>query len=243
MSRPRWDNPEDYRFTETLSVAQWMWEFLRRNSAYREDWEWFNETWQLLESRYGKPPNRDFSRWEADPLAYRQANDEDRVLIECWMGEKWGFYKFPLSPDTDIPLIGEQLTWREVEWPAVKVGVAATEYLGAADDKIALGFDLELPLRQQLETAKRFLQARQARLKRAKVLILRTLESQRERWRSMLRLLDAQAIRVDEASLRNECAAWLGGDDDLNHFRVEADALVNGRYRELLRIPEPGATR
>ena len=43
--------------------------------------------------------------------------DEDKVLIECWMGSKWGFYKFPLSPDTDMPLIGEQLLWREIEAP------------------------------------------------------------------------------------------------------------------------------
>ncbi len=250
MSPPCWNKSEDYVFTETLSLAQWMWEFLRRNPAYREDWEWFNATWQKLESRYGKPPNRDFARWEADPLAYRQVHDDDcgecrvdqdRVLIECWMGAKWGFYKFPLSPDTDRPLIGEQLSWREIEWPAVAVDAACADYLNAVDGKVALGFDTELPLRPQLETAKRFLQARQARLRRSGAITLRTLESQRERWKTMLSLLDAQTAGVDVATIQARLAPCLENLEDFDAFRDEALALVAGGYRELQRIPETGS--
>jgi len=249
MSERRWDKPGDYTFTETLSPGQWMWEFLRRNRAYREDWVWFQEAWQTLERRYGKPPNREFSRWEADPLAWRQVMDDDcgecridqdSVLIECWMGAKWGFYKFPLSPDTDAPVIGEQLTWREMDWPSVEVDATCTDYLGEAVHKLALGFDLELPLRPQLETAKRYLQARLSRLRRSGKWVPRTIESQRGRWRLMLSLLDAQAAGVDDTTVRSWLEPRLASGEDFDAFCAEATALVNGGYRELSRIPEPG---
>jgi len=247
MSERRWDKPEDYAFTETLSLGQWIWEFLRRNRDYREDWVWFQSAWQTLETRYGTPPNRDFSRWEADPLAWRQVMDDDcgecrvdqdNVLIECWMGAKWGFYKFPLSPDTDAPIIGEQLTWREIDWPAVEVDAGCMAYLGETAHKLALGFDFELPLRPQLEAAKRYLQARQSRLRRAGERMPRTLESQRGRWRLMLSLLDAQAAGVGDMALRNWLEPRLAAGEDFDAFCAEAAALVDGGYRELLRMPD-----
>lgn len=247
MPQLRWNEPGDYHFTETLSVAQWMWEFLRRNPAYREDWAWFNETWQILESRYGKPPDRDFQRWEADPLAWRQVDEDDcsecrvdqeRILIECWMGAKWGFYKFPLSPETDRPVVGEQLTWRENEWPAVEVDDHSTDYTGAGDARVALGFDLELPLRPQLENAKRHLQVRQARLRRSGKITLQTLGAMRERWRWMLSILDAQAAGIDEAETRAWFRSRLTADEDFAELAAEARRLVNDGYRELLRIPD-----
>jgi len=246
MSERRFGKPVDYAVTETLSLGQWGWEFLRRNRTYREDWVWFQSAWETLESRYGKPPNRNFQRWEADPLAWRQVMDDDcgecridqdSVLIECWMGAKWGFYKFPMSPDTDAPVIGEQLTWRETDWPAVEVNADCADYLGEPVHKVALGFDLELPLRPQLETAKRYLQARQLRLRRTGECVARTLESQRGRWRLMLSLLDAQAAGVDDISLRNWLEPRLATGEEFDLLCAEATALVSGDYRELLRIP------
>jgi len=249
MSHPRWDNTQDYAFTDTLSLGQWMWEFLRRNPAYREDWAWFNNCWQTLESRYGKPPERDFARWEADPLAWRRVVDDDcgecridqdKVLIECWMGAKWGFYKFPLSPDTDCPVIGEQLDWRDIDWPAVTLDVADIGDYAGTPARVALGFDLELPLRRQLETAKRFLLARQKRLRRDGPLVPRTLDTQRGRWRLMLSLLDGQAAGVADDALRAWLEAHLPAGETPAELLREAAVLVDGGYRELLRLP--GAT-
>ncbi|MEN8802048.1 MAG: DUF6499 domain-containing protein, partial [Thiogranum sp.] len=174
MYLPDWRQPQNYSYTASLCVEQWAWEFLRRNKAYQQDWRWFWATWQSLEARYGKPPERDFQRWERDPDAYRMVDDssaecrvdQDKMLIECWMGAKWGFYKFPLDPATRQPVIGEQLTWREADESAQLVEDADSTYLHGEARHVALGFELDLPLRRQLELAKRFLQLRQARLRR-----------------------------------------------------------------------------
>ena len=132
MNRHIWRNAGDYAFTDILNAGQWAWEFLRRNVEYQRDWQWFIATWRSLEARYGKAPSRDFQRWKKDPDAYKIVDDasgecrvdQDKVLIECWMGAKWGFYKFPLDPDTDQPVIGEQLSWREQPVSARQVGRA-----------------------------------------------------------------------------------------------------------------------
>jgi hypothetical protein len=64
----------------------------------------FIAIWRALEADYGAPPHRDFSRWKLDPRAYGPLPgaaptastkptgelcvvDDERVLLECWMGE------------------------------------------------------------------------------------------------------------------------------------------------------------
>jgi hypothetical protein len=102
-----------YAHCATLTRDQWAWEFLRRNPDYQRDYRAFIAIWRALEADYGAPPNRDFSKWKRDPRAYGPLPgdaelaapggelctvDDDRVLLECWMGAKWGFHKFPLDP-------------------------------------------------------------------------------------------------------------------------------------------------
>lgn len=38
MPVPDWRSPEDYAYCENLTLHNWAWEFLRRNSAYRAGW-------------------------------------------------------------------------------------------------------------------------------------------------------------------------------------------------------------
>jgi len=245
MIHADWRRPEDYVYTEKLEAGQWAWEFLRRNREYQQDWQWFHECWQVLETAYGKPPERDFQRWKKDPRAYRKmegADDDcqvtqDSVLIECWMGAKWGFYKFPLNPSIEQPCIGEQLSWRELEESVHEVKGAGSPYLDGYAGRIALGFDLELPLRRQFETAKRFLQMRKARLRREGTLTLQSVGRHRERWTLMLRLLDG--LQAGEEPC--EMYARLGQeipDGAETTLLTEAEAMVNGGYREILRLPD-----
>jgi hypothetical protein len=246
MAKPDWRHAEDYCFTETLNAGQWAWEFLRRNPDYQRDWQWFNQTWQALEARYGKPPERDFQAWKRDPEAYRVVDDasgdcrvdEDKVLIECWMGAKWGYYKFPLNPAIDRPRIGEQLSWREVEDCVPLVDTTDSPYLDTDSQRIALGFDLDLPLRRQLEAAKHFLQRRQARLRRSGEVVLRTVAACRSHWTLMLRLLDGAQSGEVPASMHTELLPDTEQLDDLIELLAAANALVQGGYRNLPLLPE-----
>ena len=258
MAKPDWREPADYAFAATLNREQWAWEFLRRNPDYRREWATFRDAWQALEAAYGRPPERDFQAWQRDPRAYVVVGrdevagdcrvDEERVLIECALGARWGFYKFPLDPGCDTPVIGEQLSWREVPQGVRRLTSQGCydgsrlapllqeeqDYLGANPARVGLGFDLDLPLREQLERAKRYLLATQRGRIRDGLVCMRTVAALWPDWQRYLRCLDgleataseaelARALERDPEALARDCRAAL--------------ELREGGYRELLWLP------
>ena len=224
------DPQEAHVHCETLTRDQWAWAFLRRNPDYRADYRQFIALWQALEADYGAPPQRDFQRWKQDPRAYGPLPgdaelaqptgelcvvDDDRVLLECWMGAKWGFYKFPLDPERSTPP-PDELSWRPPPQPASPIDEAY---------RLDVSFDLTLPLPPQLEAAKFRLVGRAAELRRKGLAAPLTVANQRARWTRMLRLLDG-----DETPN--------GEDDPL--LRV-AQAMTQGGYLDILRLADAGA--
>lgn len=244
MTQPNWRDPDDYAFAADLSREQWAWEFLRRNPGYRREWAAFRDTWQALEAAYGRPPERDFQAWQRDPRAYVTVGrdegagdcrvDEDRVLIECALGARWGFYKFPLDPDCDAPVIGEQLSWREVPQGVRRLTPEDSAYLGGAPARVGLGFDLDLPLREQLERAKRYLLATQRGRVRDGTVRMRTVAALWPDWLRYLRCLDGLAAAAPEEELARvlERAPQALAADCRAALR-----LRDGGYRELLLLP------
>ena len=213
----------------SLTCDQWAWEFLRRNPDYQADYRQFISLWQALEADYGAPPNRDFARWKLDPRAYGPLpgddalghssgelclGENDQILIECWMGAKWGFYKFPLDPARTTPPEPDELAWR---LPSLSDAPPDTAY------RLDISFDLSLPLPPQLDAAKFRLVSRAAELRRKGLAAPMSVANQRERWTHMLRLLDAEAAGV---SVDEEDAALL----------CEAQVMVQGDYLGILRL-------
>jgi len=213
----------------SLTRDQWAWEFLRRNPDYQADYRQFISLWQALEADYGAPPNRNFARWKLDPRAYGPLpgdgalghssgelclGENDQILIECWMGAKWGFYKFPLDPARTTPPEPDELAWRP---PSLSDAPPDTAY------RLDISFDLSLPLPPQLDAAKFRLVSRAAELRRKGLAAPMTVANQRERWTHMLRLLDAEAAGV---SVDEEDAALL----------CEAQVMVQGDYLGILRL-------
>jgi hypothetical protein len=136
------------------------------------------------------------------------------VLLECWMGAKWGFHKFPLDPDRIAPA-PDELSWRP---PPPSDGAVEAPY------RVDITFDLSLPLPPQLEAAKFRLVSRAAELRRQDLAAPKSVANQRARWTTMLCLLDGAAV----------------ADADAPDLLGEAQALVEGGYRELLRLAEGG---
>ena len=218
-----------YAYCAVLTRDQWAWEFLRRNPDYRADYRRFIALWRALEADYGAPPHRDFSRWKRDPRAYGPLPgdselaapggelctvDDDRVLLECWMGAKWGFHKFPLDPDRIAPA-PDELSWRPPPQPAPPIDEAY---------RLDLSFDLSLPLPPQLEAAKFRLVSRAAELRRKGLTAPMTVANQRARWTRMLRLLDG-----DEAP------------DEANATLLrEARGMTQAGYLDILRLADAG---
>jgi hypothetical protein len=235
-----WNEPECYACTHSFDGAQWAWQFLRRNPQYQAEWSAFNQVWAALEAAYGRPPQRDFCAWRADPRAWVSVQDcpdgdcrvdRDKVLIECAMGARWGFYKFPASPADDDPVGGQRLQWRQqVDEGIPVVGHDDHEWLGDDPARVALGFDLALPLRDQFERAKRALQLMQRRRQKSGQVKAVSLKTQRAELTLMLRLLDAEAAAVDEASLSTISEDW-------RVMLERAHELRDGAYRRLPFMP------
>lgn len=213
---------------DALTRDQWAWEFLRRNPDYQRDYQAFITIWRTLEADYGAPPQRDFSKWKLDPRAYGPLPgdaeltapggelctvDDDRVLLECWMGAKWGFHKFPLDPARSAPG-PDKLSWRAPP-PAPCMDEAC---------RLDISFDLSLPLAPQLEAAKFRLIGRASELRRQGLAAPMTVANQRERWTRMLRLLDG-----DETP-NAENAALLS----------EARRMAEHGYLDILRLADAG---
>lgn len=218
---------DPYAYCETLTRDQWAWEFLRRNPAYQRDYRAFITIWRALEADYGVPPNRDFAKWKRDPRAYGPLPgqtdpdattgehciaDDDRVFIECWMGAKWGFYKFPLDPARVAPG-ADELSWRPT--PANERAIE-TPY------RVNVSFDLSLPLPEQLEAAKFRLVSRAAELWRQGVAAPKTVANQRKNWTAMLKLFDGDTAP----------------DTDIVSLAKEGRALVSNGYRDILWLAE-----
>jgi hypothetical protein len=235
-----WWNDQDYAFCASLDRGGWAWQFLRREPAYRADYAEFIATWRQLESAYGAPPKRDFFRWKQDPRAWRPdveiagcdadvcPGENDQVLIECWMGAKWGLRKFPPDPSIPFP---DDLAWREAPIQVeVMVGVdQAGSPLHEAE--LALIFDLALSLPAQLEAAKMQLVVARQRLALSGKLPPRNVREGAATWRRWLRLLDALEAG---ASL-----AEIGHALDITDPERQVEAaktLRGGGYRRLLNL-------
>lgn len=219
-----------YACCDALTRDQWAWEFLRRNPDYRSDYRRFIAVWRALEADYGAPPQRDFQRWKQDPRAYGPLPgdaelaapsgelcvvDDDRVLLECWMGAKWGYYKFPLDPERSTPPGPDELSWR----PPPQT-VPPTD----ASFRLDISFDLSLPLPPQLEAAKFRLVSRATELRRQGHATPKTVANQRARWTRMLQLLDG----IEAPNENNKV------------LLREARAMANGGYLDILRLADTG---
>ncbi|MCB1734313.1 MAG: hypothetical protein H6981_12790 [Gammaproteobacteria bacterium] len=246
---PNWTDPGDYAYTDDLDGSGWAWEFLRRNHRYCRDWRTFMQTWRALEADYGQAPNRDFARWKLDPranlfeppreadetvTAWTERTGNDCVAIECAFGARWGLYKFPPDPERTAPELGDALCFRE--YPEVaKIITPDSSYLGQNSAQIALGFDLDRPLKSQLDEARRFLIARQHHLRRDSGLTLRTVATQKASWRLGLRLLDA--LEADAKAGTIAQTLFDGDRDRYTDQLHQALALHDDAYRALPGLP------
>ncbi len=228
-----WRRAGDYAFTADLDAAGWAWEFLRRCPAYRQDHAWFMTAWRGLEADYGAPPHRDFFRWKQDPRAWRAESEiagckgacpgeGDQVLIECWMGAKWGIRGFPPDPSQDRP---EELAWREPDLDATLLAPGMPSPL--EPERVALVFDLSLPLDAQVDSARRRLVASRYAWRRRNGALVRDPS----RWTGWLRLLDGLMSGVSLA----EVADHLALDEPAGALR-DASRLACEDYRRILTL-------
>ena len=107
--------------------------------------------------------------------------------------------------------------------------------------RLALAFELDLPLRPQLEIAQRFLQRRQAYLRKQGRMQMRTVAALSSRWVLMLRLLDGKQAGESLVSMQPVLGEYTV-DTTLTDLLGQAAELVDGGYRSLSTLPEGKST-
>lgn len=230
-----WTNDAVYQRLAESDGPAWAWEFLRRNPQYQAEWRAFMEVWNALEAQYGSPPNRDFCAWKNDPRAWVPADqcdgdcrvDHDKVLIECALGARWGFHKFPPDPRDDAAVAEHRISWREQ--PDRQLSIEPDQAAACRTDKQALlCFDLDLPLRPQFELAKRELQMMQRRRVR-QGMPMRSVRGMAAQLVEQLKVLDALSAGIEPCELRRLFS---------EATQAAALAMRDGGYLSLPRLPE-----
>jgi hypothetical protein len=182
---PNWRNAAEYHFPPDFPAHRWAWEFLRRNPDYRKDWA-------SVLARYLANPGDYFDPGQSAAQYAQQVSADDswnplpehpNFYLPADESAKWSLYDM-VNPATDDPgflafniQFGFLFFKRE----------GAPVYPGGAQYPWAF-FNLNLPLKPQLETARRMLTAEQKR----QGINPGQVKHHRKLWPRYVRLLDAE---------------------------------------------------
>ncbi|MDY7091331.1 MAG: DUF6499 domain-containing protein [Acidobacteriota bacterium] len=122
-----WRNPEDYTYTQGLTLHQWAWEFLRRNSDYRDDWRAF----EALE----------------DPIMHTA----EQSSVYRSASRKWGL-AYPVDPSLNATEADVHFA-QAVNHLGLVYGYASD----GNELVTVLEFDLEKPISPQVQIAEKYL--------------------------------------------------------------------------------------
>lgn len=217
-----WTTPSEYPKWNSTSLLRFAWEFLRRNPEYQKDWAdyigicrgiipHFDPHVELSADDYDTLENHpDYAR--CDPPRLAGENERawlDRVgggawmPLHSWYAKRWGLvhdFPDPFYAYEKLPL-GLSLTIGFKNSPGACVvtehweGFKETRFLSTRT-KLALAFDFSLPIKPQLDVAKRYLENHQRWLIKNGVVEAVPNKIPRKEWVTYLRLLDADAVNA-----------------------------------------------
>jgi len=192
---PNWESASDYAFTAKLDDIGWTWEFLRRNTQYREDFAKTKATQELHQGKVLDPESK-------------VSHDPEHLPNGWALGAKWwinGPIRDPARNEPPIFITG--LPWQpnlqQVEnFFCVDVDAPAWEEIFAPHEipKIqrpefaTLVFDLRKPLPEQIKRGRKSLSDRQATLK--KEIKKPPPHKGSAKWPLYIRLLDAREAKA-----------------------------------------------
>jgi len=230
-----WRDPKDYGFTKKLTSEGWAWEFLRRNPEYRKDWE------RELKIYVQKQRENPTEKLSVDDPWFGITPVEDSSL-------RWGLYVLA-NPDQDTPyllfkrLFGRITLSKRFEFfmgtPIEDIENCKPEAI--PDGKASVMFDLRIPIKPQIEKARKALLRIQQELKDKRIIKIINPRLRRSQWPDDLRVFDAKT----EGSIKDkEIAREIFPDttniypDYYGNIKVRdyynaANRLINGGYLKI----------
>ena len=219
---PNWNDPNAYANLRSTSPQDMAWQFLRRNPKYKREYREFARRYRALLDQHRDRPTKHPTRasllndpraWVYEPpkrpketeraWAHRVGNKGITTPLWTWYAKRWRIRGMPVDPADDRPQIWWSLTPGMVRVLAPR---GSDEFLSRKNGKVALGFDLSLPIGPQIEEAKCYLVARKDGLRRNADPTIPAVERRPNRGSrliTLLRALDARAARATIGEIGN----------------------------------------
>ncbi len=222
MSKRNWRKDTDYEFTKDLDLNGWAWEFLRRNPEYRNDWE--IELQNLYQTT---PPHK----IDIEDDCFSLEPDKN----DC--KKKWWIARF-VNPETDYPIgLDFVNSYGRIYRDSTKIDLLP--------GRVAVVFDLNLPIERQVELIKLRLRQWQKIYEHRGICTLRKPKTYNDLWKSYLRVLDAKSGGADNKTIDAIVfhSQKKNVDDAYYYNKVVRDTLksamklVNGGYQDIISGP------
>jgi hypothetical protein len=212
-----WRNPGDYGYTERLTLHDWAWEFLRRSSEYRSDWQTLEDAKPSLSSEEyleaAKTIGSGYGLGMAIDPNLKPPESDHFWMIGCSLRVLWGM---PDGTESGLP------------WPG---------YPTAA----FLVFNLTVPIEPQLQEASRVLNRYQRELVESLGYpepITPSVRPQTDKYCGYIRALDGREAGVSQKKIGEHLFPESPEPRDVaRRALAKADKLSQGGYRELLYKP------
>ena len=248
MKKPDWRKPEDYAFTDKLTLAQLAWEFLRRNPKY-------------------------IRAWGGDMgglTAYRE-NPSIPIPDEPFVAELWGLRSGSLDPDISyddkdikfIPLVHPGLLMlipkkpikRSISDKPVKGFRIVGQLPDHSTGSCLIEFNFHQPIKPQIDEAKQLLLQLQRESKKRGIKIRVAFKPRRHKkiggassdeWALLLRILDATTSEAKDKEIANVLFPIEDrkADDKKAHSAKVSEAIkkVHDKRKQAMRYAERSAS-
>ena len=238
--KPDWRNENDYKYVSSSSLSEiefYAWQFLRRNPEYQQDYE--KELAKYNERERNTPPDeREFgSIWGLLP--------EDPKIAT-----KWGLEAL-INPNENSPFMlfdrkyGRLILGKNyrtlIGYPEEYESVSESM---VPDNKVAIVFEMRLPITPQIKLAQKYLIEFQKEIKKTThIKIKKFIKPRVSNWPDYLRVYDAYADGVAPIEI---ASIIFPGDENVYpkfnankkvaHYKRQADKLINRGYKKEILI-------
>jgi len=231
MTNPDWKKSEDYPPINGTSPERWAYEFLIRNQKFVADLE------AAKKEPIIKPDGRPIG-WNETPVGkVLKQYGINYPMLPGWLEKTGG----------DSPLIFEKHPRYVPSYKVVKSGGLFNEHVVGKyyhislemPQRAVLEFDLTSPINPQIERAKKMLKENQKGLSGEKRSSGKSIV---RLYPWYLRVLDAHSAGIRRAKICEVLSEQYKpgvSDDDLRNWKLEAERLRDGGYREIVRNPNP----
>ncbi len=258
-----WREEKDYEYTAELSDEGWAWEFLRRNTEYKEDYKRVSSVLLGCNPEYSNLPINITDKFkfpeewfffdppkktgETSKEWWRRILDEGLephcLTLELGYAKKWYLRNQMFNPairyNEDIEFRKASELPKVVSWDECGDYFESDDYFEASKvDKALIVFDMKRPLTPQIEIAKKLLKERQGKYKQSgKAKIHNKLY--RSNWLVYLRAIDAYKKATNAEIAKVLCPIEHSQDpkaasDKIRDTVIQARKMSADRYKVIL---------